>query len=76
MSMKTTSKEARMKFKDHDIFIELEFKDSDGHVYAKIHESEIDGETFVLTTDGKETRQNVLAEANRIMEFLNGGLDE
>lgn len=58
------------KFKDNDIFLEVQFKDSDGHVYATIHESEIDGK-FVLTTDGKETRGNVLEEASRIIKFLN-----
>lgn len=64
-----------MKFEDDDIFINVDFRDAEGYVYAKIHESEIDGETFVITTDGSETRQNVIEKANEIMKFLNDAFE-
>lgn len=61
-----------MVLKDDTIFVQVRFVDSDGHVYGTIDQSELDGETFVFTPDGKnEIFPNVLAEANRLVKELN-----
>lgn len=54
------------------MWLEARFIDEDGHCYGTIDKSEIDGETFVFTPDGKnEIFPDLLDEANRICKLLN-----